>query len=355
MCFNVCVLRPGEPQPIQSYDGGQKTEDPSKGGSEVVLGGQLGVVPTETNKTENEAAKNNLSGELEQEASHSSTPQKDFEKGLDSGVVSGSADLSSMEVRSSLEHSSVEVENGRDSDDDSTCVVEKVSQVPVDTEVNSACVPHAITPGTQPTAQPADDDRGEMVTGLEEKTTIPGERKTEDIRGPMPPNKQSRVEQHATPEVPPPFNALQEESVISDSDCDDELKTGVQETKHHSPPQNVSNTAKAKDGDQPGVGSLQPVKARADEKCPIEAPARKTQTRYSWPQKLPSKPIPSQPPPETESQQPHEKSSCPPHPPIAPAPRLPPKKENCLVKIVSQGPDSLWDLRLRSLHRSFSV
>ena len=60
MCFNVCVLRPGQPQPIQSCDGGQKTEDPSKGGSEVVLGGQLGVVPTETNKTENEIAKVSL-------------------------------------------------------------------------------------------------------------------------------------------------------------------------------------------------------------------------------------------------------------------------------------------------------
>ena len=57
MCFNVCVLRPGQQHPIQSCDGGRKTEDPSKGGSEVVLGGQLGVVPTETNKTENEAAK----------------------------------------------------------------------------------------------------------------------------------------------------------------------------------------------------------------------------------------------------------------------------------------------------------
>ncbi|CAI8050201.1 hypothetical protein GBAR_LOCUS27601 [Geodia barretti] len=129
MCFNVCVLRPGQPQPIQSCDGGQKTEDPSKGGSEVVLGGQLGVVPTETNKTENEIAKNKLSEELEQEASHSSTPQKDFEKGLDSGVVSGSADLSSMEVRSSLELSSVEVEKGRDSgkpcnlDNATLCVV----------------------------------------------------------------------------------------------------------------------------------------------------------------------------------------------------------------------------------------
>ncbi|CAI8050204.1 hypothetical protein GBAR_LOCUS27601 [Geodia barretti] len=273
MCFNVCVLRPGQPQPIQSCDGGQKTEDPSKGGSEVVLGGQLGVVPTETNKTENEIAKNKLSEELEQEASHSSTPQKDFEKGLDSGVVSGSADLSSMEVRSSLELSSVEVEKGRDSDDDSTCVVEKGSQVPVDTEDNSPCVPHAITPGTQPTAQSAGDDRGEMVTAVEEKTTIPGERKTEDIRGPMLPNKQSRVQQHPTPEVPP-FKALQEKSVNSDSDCDDGKMTSVQGAEHHSPefisPQNVSNTAKAKDGDQPGVGSLRPVKTRADEKYPNE-------------------------------------------------------------------------------------
>jgi hypothetical protein len=48
---------PAQSHPIPSCDGGQKTEDPSKGGSEVVPGGQLGVVPTETNKTENEAAK----------------------------------------------------------------------------------------------------------------------------------------------------------------------------------------------------------------------------------------------------------------------------------------------------------
>ena len=70
-----------------------------------------------------------MSGELEQEARHSSTPQKDFEKGLDSGVVSGSADLSSMEVSNSLELSSVEVEKGRDSgkpcnlDNATLCVV----------------------------------------------------------------------------------------------------------------------------------------------------------------------------------------------------------------------------------------
>ena len=71
-----------------------------------------------------------MSGELEQEASHSSTPQKDFEKNVDSGVVSGSADLSSMEVRSCpLELSSMEVEKGRDSgkpcnlDNATLCVV----------------------------------------------------------------------------------------------------------------------------------------------------------------------------------------------------------------------------------------
>ena len=34
-------------------------------------------------------------------------------------------------------------------DDDPPFVAENVSQVPVDTEVNSACVPHAITPGTR--------------------------------------------------------------------------------------------------------------------------------------------------------------------------------------------------------------
>ena len=70
-----------------------------------------------------------MSGELEQEARHSSTAQKDFEKNVDSGVMSGSADLSSMEVRSSLEHSSMEVEKGRDSgkpcnlDNATLCVV----------------------------------------------------------------------------------------------------------------------------------------------------------------------------------------------------------------------------------------
>ncbi|CAI8051927.1 hypothetical protein GBAR_LOCUS28410 [Geodia barretti] len=232
-----------------------------------------------------------------------------------------------------------------------------------------------------------------MVTGVKEKKTIPGE---EDIRGPMPPNKQSRVEKHAALVVLP-FKALQEEDVISgnnvngDPDSDDGEMTSVQGADH-SPefisPQTVSSTVKAEDsGDQPEVGSevctggsahqmktvspplsqetirdilgcngsLQPVEARADEKHPNEAPARKTQTRYSWPQKLPSKPIPSQPPPETESQQPQEKSSCPPH---APAPRLSPRpggKENYCEKVVSQGPDSLWDLRLRSLHRSYSV
>ena len=71
-----------------------------------------------------------MSGELEQEARHSATPQKDFEKGLDSGVVSGSADLSSMDVTSCpLELSSVDVEKGRDSgkpcnlDNATLCVV----------------------------------------------------------------------------------------------------------------------------------------------------------------------------------------------------------------------------------------
>ncbi|CAI8051932.1 hypothetical protein GBAR_LOCUS28410, partial [Geodia barretti] len=238
----------GQPQPIQSCDGGQKTEDPSKGSSEVVPGGQLGVVPTETKKTENEIAKI-MSGELEQEARHSSTPQKDFEKGLDSGVVSGSADLSSMEVRSSpLELSSVEVENGRDSDDD----LPFVATVPVDTEVNSACVSQSLTiqkSDTQRTAQPADNDNCVMVTGVKEKKTIPGE---EDIRGPMPPNKQSRVEKHAALVVLP-FKALQEEDVISgnnvngDPDSDDGEMTSVQGADH-SPefisPQTVSSTVK---------------------------------------------------------------------------------------------------------------
>jgi hypothetical protein len=267
-------------------------------------------------------------------------------------------------------------------DDDSTCVAEKVSQEPVDNEDNSAYVQRSLTmrkSATQQTAQPADDDRGVMVTGVEEKKTIPGECKTEDIRGPMPPNKQSRVEQHATQEVPP-FKALKEKSVISDPDSDDGEMTsvpGADVSPGFICPQTVSSTAEAEDsGDQPGVGSevctagsacqrktvspsetmetrdvlgcngsLQPVKAK---EYPNEAPARKTQTSYSWPQKLPPKPFPSQSPPETKSQQPR-------HPP---APRLSPRpgeKENYWQKIVSQGPDSLWDLRLRSLHRSFSV
>ena len=94
-------------------------------------------------------------------------------------------------------------------DDDSTCVAEKISQEPVDNEDNSAYVQQSLTMRksatrnfsflnllllwlwrcyilTEPTAQPADDDRGVMVTGVEEKKTIPGEREREDIRGPMP-------------------------------------------------------------------------------------------------------------------------------------------------------------------------
>jgi hypothetical protein len=279
-------------------------------------------------------------------------------------------------------------------DEDSPFVAGKVSQEPVDTEVNSACVSQSLTiqkSDTQPTAQRADNDCGVMVTGVKEKKTIPCERTTDDIRGPMLPNKQSRVEEHAALEVPP-FKALKEKSVISDPDSDDgKMTSGADHSPEFICPQTVSSTAEAEDsGDQPGVGSevctagsahqmkagshslsqacfmctmetrdvlgcnrsLQPVKSKADEKYPNEAPARKTQTR---PQKLPSNPFPSQSPPETKSQQPQEKSSCPPHPPVAPAPPRPGGKEDYWEKIVSQGPDSLWDLRLRSLHRSFSV
>ena len=38
-----------------------------------------------------------------------------------------------------------------------------------------------------PTAQPADDDdSGEIVPGVEEMQKLPGEHKTDDVRGPMP-------------------------------------------------------------------------------------------------------------------------------------------------------------------------
>jgi hypothetical protein len=131
-------------------------------------------------------------------------------------------------------------------DEDSPFVAGKVSQEPVDTEVNSACVSQSLTiqkSDTQPTAQRADNDCGVMVTGVKEKKTIPCERTTDDIRGPMLPNKQSRVEEHAALEVPP-FKALKEKSVISDPDSDDgKMTSGADHSPEFICPQTVSSTA----------------------------------------------------------------------------------------------------------------